>query len=76
MENGNEGTLGWAAVGGAVLAFELISPETMSEAVDRALGRSPWLTRLAIGVVALHLLNLLPPQIDPLHQITNLRRFL
>lgn len=74
MEAGKEGNLGWAAIGGFVLAFDVFAPETLSESVDRAIERHKWLTRLAIGVVALHLMNLLPDKADPLHQACNLTR--
>ena len=40
--------------------------EMLSQAVDRYLVRRPVLTYVAVGAVALHLLNRLPPVIDPL----------
>lgn len=60
----------WAALGAAVLAYELAAPEgqLMSEGVDRALEKHKALTTAAVGAVSLHLLNVLPQRIDPLHQ--------
>jgi hypothetical protein len=40
--------------------------EMLSEACDRYLVRHPVLTHLAVGIVALHLLNRLPVWLDPL----------
>lgn len=68
------GTLGWGILIGGVLAWDILAPETLSGAVDRALDKHPLLTTLAIGTTALHLLNVLPEQIDPLHHLTRLKR--
>lgn len=56
----------------AILAYELVCPEkqTISEGTDRLIEKHPVLTRAVIGTVALHLMNLLPEQIDPLHRIS------
>lgn len=61
---------GWLAVGAVVAAHELAcdSGQTLSEGVDKALEKYPIPVKLAIGVTALHLLNLLPESIDPIHQ--------
>lgn len=61
------GTLGWGIVAGFVVAWDVLAPETLSHAVDRALER-PIGKYAAIGAVAVtgaHLLNVLPESIDP-----------
>lgn len=60
----------WSAIGLGVLVFELMAKdeELLSSAVDRALERSPasrMATIAGIGATALHLLNVLPPAVDP-----------
>lgn len=57
---------GWIAMGLGILAYELACPqgELLSEGADKALETHPILTRAAIGMTALHLMNALPPQID------------
>lgn len=62
----NAAALAW----GAILAYEMVAPpgELLSEGADRSLSRYPILTRVAIGVTALHLANLLPEKYDPLHR--------
>lgn len=61
----------WAALGVAVVVYEVLAPpgELLSEAVDRFLERHPWATRATVGIVALHLLNLLPNKVDPIHRL-------
>lgn len=61
------GTIGWIGIAAGVAAFDYLSPETLSSAVDRAL-ESPRGRYAAIGAVALtaaHLLNIIPEQYDP-----------
>jgi hypothetical protein len=62
----------WGALIAEVLAYEVLCPkgETLSEGVDRALETHPFITTLAIGYTALHLMNLLPPEIDLFHRLT------
>jgi hypothetical protein len=43
------------------------------DGADRYLDARPWLTRLVIAATALHLLNITPKRMDPLH-ITGLYR--
>lgn len=71
MENPLTARRGWIALGAGIVAYEVGCPkgELLSEGVDRALECRPWLVRAAVGAVALHLLNVLPDQIDPIHQI-------
>lgn len=72
---GREAALGWAAVVSVIAAYELVAPEgqLLSEGIDRALIRWPIATRITVAVVALHLLNLIPARIDPLHRLVSLR---
>jgi hypothetical protein len=60
----------WGVLGLGVLAYELACPvgQTLSEGVDRALERHKLLTTAAVGLTALHLLNVLPSQLDPFTQ--------
>lgn len=71
MENPLTARRGWLIVGGVIVGYEAACPkgELLSEGVDRALECHPWVVRAAVGAVALHLLNVLPDQIDPIHQI-------
>lgn len=56
----------WQAMALGILLYEFTCPEgeLLSEGVDKALDAHPVLTRLAIGMTALHLVNALPPKID------------
>lgn len=67
---------GWGIVLGTALAYELSAPhdELLSHGVDRALESHPIATRIAIGVTALHLLNLLDDRVDPYVQIPRLAK--
>lgn len=66
----------WAVLGAAVIVYEICAAdgELLSEAVDRALVSHPWLTRFAVAAIALHLVNLLPNAIDPIHHVATLFR--
>lgn len=64
-------SVAWAGILGAVAVYELLAPnnETLSHRVDSGLeGRNRYITAGAIGVTALHLLNLIPDKIDPFEQ--------
>jgi hypothetical protein len=63
-------TRGWAAVLALAGLYEVLAPEgeLLSEGVDRALEKRKALTVSAIGLVSLHLCNLIPEKYDPLHQ--------
>ena len=65
----------WAVLVAEIVAYELLAArgQLLSEGVDRALERRPWLTRAVVVYVAAHLLNLVPPRIDPLHRLATLR---
>ena len=73
MERDNFARNAWIALAAGITAIDYYAPpnQTLSEGCDRALERHPILTTLAVGTVALHLLNVLPPQIDPIHQLAN-----
>ena len=57
--NENSGSLAWLACGAAIAAYDMFAPETMSHAVDRAMGRKygKIATVAAVATVALHLVN-------------------
>jgi hypothetical protein len=61
----------WIVLLAGVTAWELLAPtgHLLSEGVDRAIERHPVITRAAIAVTALHLMNLLPSQVDPFHHL-------
>lgn len=58
----------WIVLGCGVVGYNMTAKETeqLSEAVDRYLLSRPWLTRTVVAVLALHLLNSIPPWADPL----------
>ena len=65
------GNHAWIALGLLIVGYEIVAApgELLSEAVDRHLENHPIITRVVIGTVALHLLNLLPQPIDPLNHV-------
>lgn len=68
------GLVGWGVVGGAIIATEILSPETLSTCSDRLLrGEYGRVSRLAwqVGSAVLfaHTMNLIPEKIDPIHQV-------
>ncbi|SIS12114.1 DUF7427 family protein [Williamsia sterculiae] len=76
MERPRPSTIAWAGLAGAVAVYDLTcSPgETLSEGVDAGLEtKYKRLIQLGIGLTALHLLNLCPSALDPLHQLTRLK---
>lgn len=72
---GREAMLGWAALIVGVMVYEFHAPpgQLLSEGIDRALLRYPNMTRFVVTIVALHLLNLIPQSIDPLHRVATVR---
>lgn len=68
--SGRRANLGWLGLGAYVLGHNVLAAgrgdEMLSMAVDRYLVRHPVVTHAVIGLVAGHLLNLLPPAVDPL----------
>lgn len=69
------GAQAWVALAAGVVAYELCATEgqLMSEACARGMMRRPWVVRGGIVLVAAHLLRVIPPAVDPLHQATRLR---
>jgi hypothetical protein len=72
--------MAWAGLIASVAAYDYLAPEgqTLSEGVDRALEKRPLLTAAAIGMTAMHLLNIYEhlhiEHLDPIHQLANLAR--
>lgn len=66
----------WLVLAGSVIAYEALAAdgELMSEGVDRYLEARPWLTRAVIAAVGLHLCNVLPGVVDPLHWLSAVKR--
>ena len=71
-------TAAWASIGLGVFAYDMLCPkgEQLSERMDEWLDKHP--TRsLALGITAmtaLHLMNMLPERLDPIHHIANFGR--
>lgn len=61
---------GWLILATYVVAHNVHAAgrgdDMLSQAVDRYLVRRPMITRAVVGIVALHLINALPPFVDPL----------
>lgn len=58
----------WLTLGIGVAVYELLARdgELLSHQVDRWLEKHPIITTAVVTVTAAHLLNLLPPRLDPL----------
>lgn len=64
-------TYGWMGLTAGVILWDALAPQTLSSAYDRYL-EHPVKRIAAIGAVALtgaHLLNVLPPQLDPIQRV-------
>ena len=63
-------------MGTAIVLYEVLCDdgELLSEAFDRYMERTPWVVRAATGLVALHLVNALPPRYDVLHLVFALKK--
>lgn len=74
------GNKAWIGLGVYLIVVELLAPpgETLSEAMDEWLKRHPGkaLSHITVAVTAGHLLNLIPPRYDPIHQVFSLRHHL
>lgn len=66
----------WLVLAGGVVAYDLAAApgETLSEGVDRYLLSHRWLTRGIAFMVTLHVCNLWPVKLDPLHLLFGLLR--
>ncbi len=78
MEHPSPSSIAWGILGAGVLAYEYFCPsgETLSEGLDD-IAEHPvrkYFLQAAIGVTALHLTNLLPDKVDPIHQVGKLIR--
>lgn len=75
MEN-KHSKIAWAGLVAGVAAYDMLCPkgETLSEGIDRGLeSRYKYVVAAGIGMTALHLVNLLPNELDPLHQLTKIK---
>lgn len=60
----------WWLIGCFVVAFDAITPPgtTLSEKMDEWIDEHPFAARAAVVLVAAHLVNAIPPRLDPIHQ--------
>lgn len=66
--NNNAGSYGWVILAGTVIALDVMLPQTLSSAVDRALEHD-YMKYVAWGVggiVGGHLFNIIPEKVDPI----------
>ena len=65
------GAYGWVALAGVVIAIDATARpgHTLSEQFDRWLVSHPKLTVYGTLLVTAHLLNILPPAVDPVHRL-------
>ena len=72
------GALAWSVLGAAILAYEYFAPKNqlLSEAVDRGLEHpvGKYAIPAFVGATALHLINVMPPEIDVWHHLGRLKR--
>lgn len=68
---------GWKAIVAAVFAYEVlcVEEELLSRGMDRLLERHPVWPRVAVLLVALHLVNFLPERFDPFAIAVHKTRF-
>lgn len=73
MEREHLGTVGWIGLSAYVLAWDILAPETLSGAVDRALEHktAKYVAWAVGGVVTAHLFNLIPEEYDLLQQASD-----
>lgn len=66
----------WLGLGAGIIAYEIACPkgETLSEGVDHYIENHPLLTFATIGMLSLHLANVLPPELDLIHQLGRLKK--
>lgn len=66
------GDRAWIGVIGSIGVYEALAPsgELLSESADRMITKHPIATRAVIGYTALHLMNLLPKQVDLFHRLS------
>ena len=72
--------IAWVGLIVSVAAYDYYAPDgqTLSEGVDRALQKHPLATTAAIGMTAMHLMNIFEhlniEHLDPIHQLANIAR--
>ncbi len=77
MERPKHSTIAWSVLATSVFAYDYLCPEgeMLSEACDNMIERP--LTRAllygAVGGVALHLVNAIPEEYDPIHRLSKLK---
>lgn len=60
----------WWIIIGFVIAFDAATPAgaTLSEKMDEWIDEHPFAARAVVVLVAAHLVNAIPPRLDPIHQ--------
>jgi hypothetical protein len=69
METHNEGKWGWLAIGAFVVAWDTLSPDSLTGAFRRGIHNPnlrPYIVA-GLGITTLHLLDALPEQVDPFY---------
>lgn len=66
----------WCVLAAGVVIYDVCAPtgETLSEGADRYLLRNRWLTRGVAFVITLHVCNLWPVRLDPVHHLFGVLR--
>ena len=64
----------WGTLAAGVITYNLACPEgeTLSEGADRGINAQPWISRLAVALIAAHVANVLPANTDPIHMLFSL----
>lgn len=67
------GTAGWIGLGTYILVWDVLSPETLSSAMDRYLehDKLKYVAWAAGGIVTAHLFNIIPEEYDILQQTSD-----
>ncbi|OBL08224.1 hypothetical protein A5646_12860 [Mycobacterium sp. 1245499.0] len=61
-----------------IAVYEVAAPEgeLLSEAADRYMLSHPWITRVVVFSIAVHLCNMIPNRFDPLHWLFTAKKLL
>lgn len=67
---------GWTTLAGSILVYEIAcaEDELLSRGLDRLMVRHPVWPRIAVLVVAFHLINWLPARFDPVSMLFQVTR--
>lgn len=67
----NAGNYGWAITLSTVAVLDIVLPQTLSSAADRMLEdkRTAWLPWVMGGIIAGHVLNVIPRHLDPIQRL-------